>query len=365
MLPLQQAYGILTSLYTEAYREMIPVSSFLKSFFPSKTTRKATVKLEVQRGTERIAVDVLRGSRGNRNTFSLWSQKEYLPPFYKEYFDATQLDNYDRVFGEKPDVSDAEVLGRMAKDIATNYNEIRNKIERRKELQCAQVFDTGVVTMENGDNIDFKRKATSMVDLAATGGYWSTVTATVEAQLIASAEFLRRTGKNGVPTLNLVMPGTAWVYLKKTNYFKDVANFRNVQLIDIKTPQSEAFGASFHGQLIAGAYIFNVWTYDEIYEDSTDTVNRYWPATKAFVIPTTGTRFTLQHAGLPKVMKAPANMEFKEAIARVAATYVRYNLIDANASAHYFYLMSACVAMPTTIDQIYTMQVLGAGGGQG
>lgn len=356
MLSIQQAYGVLTSAYTTMYQEMIPAPSFLKTFFKVETNRKATVKLEVQRGTEYMAVDVLRGSRGNRNQSSVWSQKEYLPPFYKEYFDATQLDNYDRVFGQNPDVSDAEVIASMSRDIASEYIKLRDKCERRKELQAAQVFDNGVVTMINGDNINFARKATSMVNL--TGAYWTTAATDIESQLIAGAEFCRRTGKNGTPQFDIIMSGTAWVNLKKSTYFTTLANFNQVSLIDIKRPQTTAFGASYHGQITAGAYLFNVWTYDEVYQNESGTITRYWPEKKVVIIPTAGTQFKLSHGGLPMVMKAPGNAEFSETINNVAGEYARYNLIDANASAHYFYLMTACVAIPVTVDMIYTMQVI-------
>ena len=49
---------------------MVNVPSFLRSFFPVKTTASKYVSIEVQRGTEYAAVDVLRGTDGNRNTFS-------------------------------------------------------------------------------------------------------------------------------------------------------------------------------------------------------------------------------------------------------------------------------------------------------
>jgi hypothetical protein len=337
---------------------MIPAPSFLRAYFPSDTTREASVRFEVQRGTEKIAVDIMRGSRGIRNTFSKWSLKEYLPPFYKEFFDATELDHYDRVFGAKGEPTDAEILGILARDIATHYIEIRAKIERRKELQCSQVLETGVVTMQNGDNLDYKRKSESMVDLIGAGGYWSTADTDVESQLKAGGEFIRRYGKNGTPEFDIIMGGSSWLALKKTNYFTVPANFRQVQLIDIRRPVATSFGAAYHGQLIAGPYILNVWTYDEIYEDADGNQVRYWPDNYAVMIPVSGTRFKVAHAGLPTVMKLADGTEFSETIARVAGEYGRYDLVDRNASAHYFFLMSACAAMPVTVDMIYTMKVL-------
>lgn len=355
-LNVQGARDILTRTYTAAYNENIPAPSFLKTFFPSKVYPNAAVSIEVRRGTERIATDVVRGTRGNRNTFSRSTEKKYLPPFFKENFDATELDIYDRMPGVSEEVPSAMVIGQIGREVGEKYIELRNKIERAKELQCAQVLDSGVVTMINGDNIDFKRKAASMVDLGA-GEYWNNPGADVEAHLIASAEFIRQKGKNGTPEFDLIMPGAGWVALKKTDYFTDDANFNNVQLNDIRRPQTAAFGASFHGQITAGAYTINVWTYDEGYEDADLVFTNYWNRKKAVMVPVQGTRFEMSHAAVPAIIRDKSNAEFGETIGRISAEYYRTNMIDKNAMAHYFYLMSACVPVPITIDMIYTMQI--------
>ena len=183
-------------------------------------------------------------------------------------------------------------VGYLVEDVAEKLAMLTAKIERAKEKQCAEVFETGVVILNNGDNIDFKRKATSLVDLTGAGGYWSTTTTDVESQLIAAAEFIRQKGKNGSATFNITMSGAAWVLLKKTDYFKNTANYNQVKLMDINLPQAAVGGSAYHGQISAGAYIFNVWTYDEVYEASgTGTITRYFDASKAFVTPTQGTKF--------------------------------------------------------------------------
>lgn len=360
-LSISQLQGIFKTAYIRTFSEMITVPSFLRTFFPTRTYRTLTVQLEVRRGTEKIAVDVIRGERGNRNTFSNWTGKEYLPPYYKEFTDATQLDHYDRVLGQLADGTAINQAGMLARSIAEKNMELRNKIERAKELQCSQVLETGVVTMVNGDNIDFKRKAASMVDLGPNGGYWSDTAATVENQLKAGAEFIRQKGKNGTPEFNLVMSGDAYLYLKATNFFIKYADHRNVVLIDIKMPQTQAFGASYHGTITAGAYKFHIWTYDEGYENDQDVFTKYFPSTKAFIVPVKGTDFEMSHGAVPSVMQRGT----EQFIAPVAGEYITYDNIDKNNMAHYFYVMSAPVALPITVDMIYTMQVLASGGGQG
>jgi hypothetical protein len=361
-IPVQQAKALFTKAYMAAYKERVPAPSFLMSFFTVLTFATKMIGIEVQRGSEIIAVDVERGATGNRNQFTKSTEKQWIPPFFDEWFDATSLDRYDVVFGGAENVA-PETIGYLASDTADKLMMLKDKIDRAKELQCAQIFSTGVITLKNGDSIDFKRQSTSMVDL---GDYWSTTTTDVESQLIAGAQFIRQKGKNGTSEFNLVMSGAALVALKKTDYFQKNANYQNIQLIDIRMPQTQAFGAGYHGRITAGAYIFNIWTYDEVYEAAgTKTITRYLAENKAFMVPVKGTRFNMSHAGVPAIMADQGRAEFPQYIAQLAADYYVNNYIDPFRKAHIFEILSAPLGIPVTVDMIYTMQVLGAGGEQG
>jgi hypothetical protein len=356
-IPAVQARGIFTKAYMAAYKENVPASSFLKSFFTVKTFPTKSVSIEVQRATERIAVDILRGTTGNRNTFSRSSEKEYIPPFFSESFDATQLDRYDVGFNQ---IGSAvpQTIGYLASDVAGKLITLREKIERAKEKQCAEVFETGIVTMNNGDNIDYKRKAGSLIDLDTAGDYWSVAGADVDADISAGGDFIRQYGKNPVKELNLVMSGAAYALLKLTDWWSDTANWRRASLMDVKMPMADSTGAVYHGEISAGAYRVHLWTYDEIYEDATSgTITRYLDETKAFLVPVKGTRFELVHAGVPAIIRDVNNAEFSEFIQDQAAEYYINNYIDKKAKSHTFEIYSAPLAIPVTIDQIYTMKV--------
>jgi len=354
-LPIVQARAIFTRTMIDSYREKTPAASFLKSFFNVITATTKTVSIEVQRGTEKIAVDVLRGMDGQRNQFSLSTEKEWMPPFYNENFDNTSLDRYDVVFGQNDNFS-PQTIGYLASDVADKYQALRDKIERAKEKQAAQVLETGIVTLKYGDTIDFKRKAGSLVDNSANP--WTVVGTDVEGQLIASAEFIRRTGKNGTAEFNLITSGTAWVNLKKTDYFKNNANYNQVKLIDINMPQASSLGSSYHGQITAGAYIFNVWTYDEGYTTDAGVWTPYLNAKKAIVLPVRGSRLVMAHAGVPAIIRDTRNAEFNQFITSVASEYYLNNYIDDKGKAHIFEIYSAPLAVPVTVDMIYTMQII-------
>ena len=355
-IPVVQAKNIFTKAYMQAYKERVPAPSFLKSFFQVKTYATKTVGIEVQRGSERIASDVLRGTDGIRNTFSLHTEKEYMPPFFNENFDATQLDRYDVGFNNMGTASPA-TIGYLASDVADKLVTLREKIERSKERQCAQVFETGVVTISNGDNIDFKRKAGSMVDLGG-GAYWSNAGADIDTHIQNAGIFLRNYGKNTSGELNLIMSTTAYIALKKTDWFKNNANFQAISLIDITMAQRESTGATLHGRISAGSYVAYIWTYDEVYEASAGSFTSYLSSKKVICLPNRGTRFELAHAGVPAIIRDTRNAEFSQYIQDQAAEYYVNNYIDEKAKAHTFEIMSAPLAVPVTIDQIYTMQVL-------
>ena len=358
-IPRETALGIFSTTMLKSYTELIPSPNFLSSFYTVKTSSAKQIGVEIERGNEMIAVQSLRGTNGNLNTSSLWAGKYFLPPFYNEFGNATALDRYDRTPFVGTDFT-PETIGLFGTDVAKMQLKNRAKIERAKELMCAGVFQTGVVDIKNGDNIDYGRKATSMVDLGAAG-YWGNTDAAIEAQLIAGAEFIRREGKNGTPEFNLVLSGAAYTALKGSDYFAKYANFQNVQLIDVKQPQAKAFSAAYHGRITAGAYLFNIWSYDEIYQDSDEVYHRYLDQDTAFMTPVSGTRFELSHAGVPAIMRDKSKAEFGKYIAQVAGEYWMYDRVDEANFAHEFGVMSAPLAIPVTVDMIYTMTVLGTG----
>lgn len=353
----QQARAIFTQVYLDKFKEMIPAPSFLRSFFATKTFDTRYVGIEVIRGTERIAVDVQRGASGNRNTFSKQSERIYQPPMYNENFDATELDRYDRVFGEAPDMA-PKTIGYLASDVAEKLAMLKAKIERAEEYQCMQVLNTGVVTLTNGDNIDFKRKSGSLVDLSGAGGYWSTTTTDIDAQLTAGGAFLRQYGKTAIAELNLITSSAGLGLLKKTDWWKNNAGyFTQATLLDIHAPQKNSTGAVLHGRITAGGFVFNLWTYDEVYEDSTGTITRYLPANKAIVVPAMGSRFEMVYAGIPAIIADTTKAEYSQYIQQLAAAYYVNNYIDPIRKTHTFEVLSAPLAVPVSIDQIYTMKI--------
>jgi hypothetical protein len=350
-IPTNQARGPFTNFYLAKYKEQVPAKTFLQSFFKVIIANSLLISLEVLRSFEKIAVDILRGETGDRVQWTKSTEKNFLPPYFKREFDQQALENYDRVFGESEDVNSINMIA-LANETAEKFSDIRDTITRRIELYCAQIFETGVMSLNAMTDIDFKRKAGSMVDNSADN--WSDPTADIEQQYIDAAIFLREKGKTTTGLFNTKMRNAEFVNFKKSNFFKDNANFQNVQLVDIKTPQANAVGGVYHGRFSAGSWLFDLWTYEEGYENEALTFIHYIADKKVITTPSTGTRFELTFAAVPQKFK---DSDGQSRIVNMSGDFLIDDYINDDDLTHNFRTQSAPCPIPVTVDQIYTMQV--------
>ena len=347
------ARGLFTKKLIAVYQERTAPTAFLRSFFKVKESDTKQISIEVQRGTERIAVDVERGTLGNRNSFSRSSEKIFVPPYYREYFDATDLDFYDRLFtqnGTVDAVSFSQWLGTVVEKLAM----LQDKIERSYELQCAQVFETGIVQLTNGDNINFNRKAASLVPNSA-GNTWLTDTVSPYASLEAGATFIRTKGKASGNIFNVILGSTAYNYFLGNAIVKTRADVRRISLDEVRMPQKNAVGGVLHGTVSAGAYEFRLWTYPEYYDTKAASNLPYMNAKKIVILPD-NPNFNLGFAAVPQLMGKKA--EVGAGLAGKRGAYLVGEYLDERNSAHIIDIKSAGVAIPVAIDQIYTETVV-------
>lgn len=345
------ARALFTKKLIDVYKERPRPTSFLRSFFTPKESNTKQISIEVQRGTEKIAVDVERGTEGNRNQFSKSSEKIFVPPYYREYFDATDLDFYDRLFTENGTV-DAVTFGQWLETVVEKLAMLQDKIERAYELQASQVLQTGIVTLNAGINIDFKRKAGSLVANAA-GNTWATDTVNPFETLEAGATFIRTKGKNTGNIFNVIMGATAYNNFLNNAIVKERADIRRISLDAIRQPQREAMGGVLHGEVSGGAYVFRIWTYPEYYDTETTTNNEYIDPKKVVILPE-NPRFTIGFAAVPQLYGRSENVGAGLAAKRGA--YLIGEYLDERNAAHIIDIKSAGVTIPVAVDQIYTVQ---------
>jgi hypothetical protein len=358
-IPTQQARGIFTQQLIARWNELreLAPKSFLRSFFTQTTTDSKYVSIEVMRGTEKIAVDVLRGTEGNRNTFSKSAEKIFMPPFFNENLDMTEFDKYDVMFGQDASSVTPSTIESLIGQALDKLVVLRYKIERAYELQASQVFTSGIVTVNAGDNIDYKRKAASMV-VNTAGEYWKVATVDPRIQLKAAANFLRTIGKAGDGLFNVILGQNALTdFLANPFITNDL--IKDIKLIDLQMPQTSAQGAVYHGRISAGPYVFDLWSYPEYYDNSVGVSTPYINDDYIAVLPSGSAKFNFAFGGIPAIVRDTRNAEFPELITSVPGDYVIGNYIDVQKKKHVFEIMSAGLAVPVSIDRIYSAKVTG------
>lgn len=343
--------ALFTKTLVDVYQERTRPTSFLRSFFPTETSPTKEISIEVERQGEFVAVDVFRGTEGNRNTWSQSTEKIFVPPMYREYFDATQFDLYDRVLGSQGNAQ-APLFAALLNKVSDRLSSLQDKIERAYEIQCAQVLETGVVTMKAGTAIDFKRKAASIVDLGS-GGYFDNNSNDPFVAFKNGANFLRTVGKAGDIVFNAICGEAALAALLANTKFTARQNLFNMALDQVHAPQREATGAAYHGTITAGGYKVQLWTYPQSYDTLVAgalTANKYINDKKITMIPA-NPRFKLAHAAVPQLIGEPGQLP-------VQGAYVIGEFMDTRNAVHDFDIQSAAVALPVAVDQIYTMIAL-------
>lgn len=342
---LDAARSIFTNACVAVYKETVTPTSFLRSFFPAKFSPTKLVSFDVKRANEKIAVDILKGTGSNLNKKTRSSLKTIEPPLYSEAHNVNELDIYDTAFG----TLDPTLIAQLATQAAEELVELRNKEERAYEKQCADVLVSGVITLVNNDNIDFKRKAGSLVDLTA-GAYWTVTTVDPMVALENAGKWIRENGKAQGGVYNVIMGSSALnAMLNNPKFQAKYGSLKDITLGEIREPQRMATGGTLHGKVTAGAYSFYVWSYPEGYTDANGTFQYYIPTTHCIVMPEV-TNFNTTYALVPQLPgMAPLT-------ATAGGAYVLHEYIDPKGRNHVQEVLSAGIAMPVAIDTIYTFQ---------
>jgi len=342
---LEAARSAVTNAIVAIYNEKSTPASFLSSFFPWSFSPTKLVSIEVRRGTEKIAVDILRGTGTNLNKKSRSTIKTMEPPLYGEGFNVNELDVYDTAFG----TLDPKIMAQLSTEAADTLNEIKNKILRAYEKQCADALNSGVITVSNGDNIDFKRKAASLQAYAA-GTDWTDDTVDPMVALQTDAQWIRENGKSQGGIFNVIMGADVFSAMTNNAIFQAKYDLKDVQLGELREPQRMSTGGTLHGRVSAGSYKFNIWTYPEGYRDSADVFQKYIPDTDYIMVPE-NTEFRTQFALVPQL---PGMTPLRQTD---GGAFVFNEYIDVKGRNHVQEILSAGVALPLAIDTIVTRQI--------
>jgi hypothetical protein len=348
----------LTAKIVGKFEEDIPVRSGFSAWFPEETTPTFEVDVEVQRDNDLIASDVIRFTEGNKNKFSRVSEHKYIPPYFKEDYDFQRDQVYMNTVAMGVGMDNVQVNSVIAKNAVKAIRKNRDKIVRAIRKQQADVLQTGIVSLTNGDNINYNRKASSMVVAPVL---WSNVaTAKPIDDLRNGMSFLRNVGNSSGSAVNVVMRGDAFAAMIATDQItKQGPNvIEQIQRINVGMPQfTEATGFALHGRIAAGDFVVNLWTYNEKYTDANGVTQFYLANNKVIVLPDDFQGKTI-FGGLPTLNTSSVGGVSVDVPGIVETDYLIRAYSDQKTISSTIELTSAPLVVPFTIDKIYTLQVL-------
>ena len=357
-ISIQEHGNLLTSKVVGKFKEVIPVRAGFSNVFPRETTRSYYVDIWVKRGSQKIAVDVEMFTEGSKTKSTRSTAKKFKPPFYKlgysfskddVFIDAMQYN----AFGSP------EVNKMIAENALDSMTENRDMIERAIRKQQADILQTGIVTLQTGDSIDYKRKPESMP--ALTGGdLWSApTTATPIEDLKAGVKFLREVGHSGSSKMNCFMSELAFDNFIKTDEVKAYADFRRVERLDITMPVwNESTGMTFQGRVGAGALVIDIFTYNELYEESDSTTTQYYLDQNNIVILPDDFMGKTVFAALPSTREGSLMGTDAKLPSVIEAEYRVRSYFDSTTEDSGLELTSRPLVVPITIDKIFSSKVL-------
>ena len=356
MIPINQHSVTIAKKVVGKFIEDIPVRAGFSGFFPSQTTATLMVDVEVERDNDLIAVDVMRFAEGHKNKFTKATEHTYVPPFFKEDYDFAR----DEVYMNTVALGVTNAAGAnqaIAQNALKNIRKNKKKIERAIRKQQADVLQTGIVTLKNGDSIDYRRKAASMVDLGS-GNYWNEASTKPSEDLADAMKFLREEGNSVGSTVNVVMRTDAMNAFLANASMKDILNSRRLDRAKIDMPQfSEATGMAFHGQVAAGDFVVNLWTYNEKYTNDAGTTVYYLDSSNVIVLPSDFEGKQV-YGGLPYMRNTSIGGASTKVPGVKEADYLLRAYDDEKTISSTLELTSAPLAVPFTIDKVYTIKVL-------
>tara|TARA_R110002051_G_scaffold293519_1_gene358556 strand:+ start:657 stop:1835 length:1179 start_codon:yes stop_codon:yes gene_type:complete len=347
-IPIADSTRLFTGTLIDVYRERVQFPTFLRSFFPSEFVRSKEVSIQVQRMGRNISVDLRRHSEGNLNDFSRSSEKIFVPPYHNEFLVANNHRLYDVAIGEIAR-GEATSISTIVAETAENMAVLQNTIEGSVELQCANILETGVVALSAVQDIDYKRKAASLVDLNTASDYWTVAASNPFKDFEDAGDFLRNTGKMSGMVINAIFGKEALRALRGNDKFIAEADLRRVNTIDIRMPQQEALGQTSHGEFAAGDYTVRVWSYNAEYDNAAGVSTAFVNPKKVICLPE-APRFKTAFALVPQLIEGGSIPQSSEYLVR--------DYIDNRRTAHEIHIEAAPLAIPVAIDQIYTFQAI-------
>jgi hypothetical protein len=348
-ISVTDALPLFTNTIVAKYSDHQKPKSFGRSFFTEVETNSKLASLVSERGLNLIANDIPRGQRGELNVFDKSTQNVVFPPFFDKLINLTDLDGYDYLHVEG--VTSQIAWGRFLDDFAARMMVCMNQIDRRYELMCWQVLETGIIQLSSMKNISYGRKAGSLVNALTVGGYWTTNGVNpVTGTLMRGAVWNNETGKMNGNTLNVIFGSEAWSAWVANSTTKDNdLKFNNNLTVLAKQAVRDSTGKTFLGSTTYDAFNFNFFTYSDFYQDDDGTVHKFVNPKKVIILPEE-TANVLTYCAVPLLTEQGAMLS--------KGKFSTYRALDQFAQAEFRGVRSAGIPIQAAVDQVYTEQVV-------
>lgn len=351
-IKLNYALGEFTSRVIKPFIDSAGAANGFESWFPPIESGSSQVTWEIKRRGRQIAVDIQRHEKGKIISSVKSSQKSYIPPNFDLAVVMSAFDSFERVFGGSEYVDTAD-LQKLVEDVQMEMKENILMIERAKELQRAQALLTGIVTLRNGDDINFNRDAASLIAYNLAHD-WNVATVNPGDILVQMAQYVITKGKaiNTLP-FDVILGSEAIIAFQDNPLREKNGDIKDQHYMELEVGATNRMGLTPQGAYSRGNHRFNFWGYEDYYDtDAASDIQFMDP--KSIILLPKNTDFVTFY-GATKAWKGSGD-NMIPTVVKGKQTFYQVNDIE-NVSKK-FGVRSAPVALLRSIDRVATATVI-------
>lgn len=296
------AVGNYNRFMAPAFLEMdkMPVHTFFLTLFAGSGGEtiieldSSVIDIDIQRGNKKKSVYIPRGSDAvnlgtdkSKGLLERYTSDSKIFPLMEEETPVTSAMITKRMPGEPVYQPMSRAMKQAALAMKAHREHLRRLI-RQMEFSACEAIRTGEQTIQGGLKYDFYRLPSHNQTAAVV---WSTAaTATPISDLSSAATKIFQDGNRRAT--DVIMGDGSWTNFLETAQVKELANNRRIVhfVSDMQANSPAGYddwvnaGAMYQGQVKAGNYVLNIWTYPAIFEDNGGTNTQYMPDAQVVVL---------------------------------------------------------------------------------
>lgn len=276
--------------------EKIQVGTLFLTLFASGATiidpDSAVVDIDIERGNKHVSAYIARGTDAknlseNRTLVGKYTSDSFEYPLIEELGVITSAMVLKRLPGESMRNPLTKMERQMAYAIKL-HNEGLKKIIRKAEYSAAESFRTGAQTVHQSAAYSFHRRSTHN---ASASVVWSTTATAVPITDLETACGLIYLDGLATPT-DAIFSDQSWREFLATTQVSNLADKRRINhfstdMTAVAPAGYEAWiaaGALYQGQVKAGNWVLNLWTYPAVWVTDAGVSTQYLPDEEVLVM---------------------------------------------------------------------------------